>query len=246
MLVVAQDALPLFARSALFLDLDGTLVDLAPTPDSVVVPSGLTEALRVVRHRLGEALAVVTGRPIETIDDLLGDAPFAVAGEHGAAIRAAPDASIERADLKSPPLSWIDRGAVLEAAWPGTMLERKARGFGLHFRLAPEAGIAIHDVLSTLVAGSPDFELMQGQMLWEIRPRGVDKGNAVASLMRHAPFLGRIPVFIGDDVTDEDGMREARAMGGAGLRVQEVFGDAAGVRAWLRETAAIGDWGARQ
>ena len=114
----------------------------------------------------------------------------------------------------------------------------------MHFRQVREAGPAIHRALCELVEGSADFELMQGQLLYEVRPRGVDKGHAVTALMRRAPFVGRVPVFIGDDVTDEDGMRVARSMGGIGLRVQDVFGDAAGVRAWLHDTAAHGDWGA--
>jgi trehalose 6-phosphate phosphatase len=225
------------------LDLDGTLVDLAPTPGSVVVPPGLTDVLRTIRDGLGGALAVVTGRAIGDIDALLGDVPYAVAGEHGGAVRHAVGAAIERPDLKHVPARWLERGAMLEAAHPGSMFEAKPHGFGLHFRLAPEAGPAIHDAMASLVAESEDFWLMPGHMLWEIRPRGVDKGDAVASLMRNAPFLGRLPVFIGDDVTDEDGIRVARGMGGAGIRVQDVFGDAAGVRAWLHETAARGDWG---
>jgi trehalose 6-phosphate phosphatase len=237
-----SEGLPAFGRAALLLDLDGTLLDMAATPDGVIVPPGLTDTLRTIRNQLGEALAVITGRSIETIDQLLGDAPHAVAGEHGGAIRPAPGAPIERPDLRPPPRAWIDRGALLAAAYPGAILEIKARGFGLHFRLAPDAGPAIHDVLAGLVAGSVDFELMQGQMLWEIRPRGVDKGHAVASLMSHAPFLGRVPVFIGDDVTDRDGIRVALAMGGAALWVPDIFGDAAGVRAWLHETARRGDW----
>lgn len=225
------------------LDLDGTLLDMAPTPDAVVVPPGLTNDLRRLRAAMDDALAIVTGRPIEVIDTLLGDAPHAVAGEHGGAIRPAPGAPIERPDLRPPPEAWLAAGARLEAAWPGAMLERKARGFGLHFRLAAEgAGPEIHDALSALVAGSPDFELMQGAMLWEVRPRGADKGHAVAALMRRAPFLGRLPLFIGDDVTDEDGMRAARGLGGSGWRVQEAFGDAAGVRAWLHRCALLGDW----
>lgn len=235
--------LPPFRRAALLLDLDGTLLDIAPTPDSVIVPPDLVDNLRALRDLLEGALAVVTGRPIETIDALLGDAPYAVAGEHGGAVRPAAGAPVERPDLKPPPRAWIDRAAEVEAAWPGTILERKTRGFGLHFRLAPDGGPAIHDALASLIAGSPDFELIGGHMLWEVRPRGADKGHAVQRLMRQAPFAGRLPVFIGDDVTDEDGMREARAMGGTGLRVQDEFGDAAGVRAWLRDTASRGDWG---
>jgi trehalose 6-phosphate phosphatase len=239
---VTRDALPPFSGAALLLDLDGTLLDIAPTPDSVVVPPDLPGVLRTLRGQLQNALAVVTGRPIEVIDALLDDAPHAVAGEHGGAVRHEPGGAIERPDLRTPSAAWLEQAAALEAAWPGTMLERKARGFGLHFRLAPDAGQAIHDGLAALVQGSPDFELMEGKMLWEVRPKGADKGHAVKRLMARAPFLGRLPVFIGDDVTDEDGMRVARPMGGAGLRVPDVFGDAAGCRAWLAATAARGDW----
>jgi trehalose 6-phosphate phosphatase len=243
LLAVSTDRLPPYGRTALLLDLDGTLLDIAPTPDGVIVPPGLTDALRTIRRQLDDALAVITGRPIETIDTLLGDVPFAVAGEHGGAVRPSRDAPVERPDLKPLPQAWVDRASALEVVHSGAMFERKAHGFGLHFRLAPDAGDAINGVLTDLVAGSPDFELMGGHFMWEVRPRGVDKGHAVTSLMRRAPFLGRVPVFIGDDVTDEDGMRVARAMGGIGLRVPDVFGDAAGVRAWLHETASLGDWG---
>ncbi len=241
---VSDAVLPPFRTAALLLDLDGTLLDLAPTPDSVVVPPGLTDSLRIIRGQLDNALAIVTGRTIETIDSLLGDAPFAVAGEHGGAVRPHPGATVERPTGQAPPQDWLDAGAALEAAYPGSMFEQKPRGFGLHFRLAPDAGPAIHAVMAGLIAGSSAFELLQGHMMWEIRPRGVDKGDAVAQLMRHAPFQGRVPIVIGDDVTDEDGMRVARAMGGIGLRVQDVFGDAAGVRAWLHATASLGDWAA--
>ena len=240
---MSMGALPPFERAALLLDLDGTLLDIAPLPEAVVVPPGLTADIRVLRGLLDNAVAIVTGRPIETIDSLLGDAPFAVAGEHGGALRPALGAAVERPDLKAPPPAWLDRAEAVAARFPGAFLERKARGFGIHFRLAPDAGPAIFEALSGLVAGSPDFETMQGLMLWEVRPKGADKGHAVRRLMRRPPFAGRLPVFIGDDVTDEDGIREARALGGAGLRVPNVFGDAAGVRAWLRDTAARGDWG---
>lgn len=235
--------LPPYRRAALLLDLDGTLLDLAPTPDSVEVPPGLTDALRTIRAQLDNALAIVTGRSIDVIDRLLGDVPFGVAGEHGGAVRGGPGEPIERPDVQPPPPSWIEHGEALAAAFPGTIMEHKARGFGVHFRLAPDAEPAIRHALMALVEGSADFELMHGNHLYEVRPRGVDKGHAVDRLMRRAPFLGRVPVFIGDDVTDEDGMHVARAMGGIGLRVQDVFGDAAGVRAWLSDTAVRGDWG---
>jgi trehalose 6-phosphate phosphatase len=235
--------LPPFRDTALLLDLDGTLLDIAPTPDAVIVPDGLRDTLLTLKRHLAGALAVITGRAIAEIDRLLEGVPHAVGGEHGGAVRIGPGEAEERPELKAPPQTWLEHAARLEAAHPGVMLERKPRGFGLHYRLVPEAGPAIHAALSGLVAGSEDFLLMQGQMLWEVLPRGVDKGTAVTRLMRDPPFLGRIPLFIGDDVTDEDGMRVARAMGGAGLQVREWFGDAAGVRAWLSETAAKGDWG---
>jgi trehalose 6-phosphate phosphatase len=240
-----HDPLPPYRNAALLLDLDGTLLDLAATPDAVVVPPDLADTLRRIRNHLDGALAVITGRTIDVIDALLCDVPHAVAGEHGGAVRPAPGAAIERADLRPPPQSWLERGALLAKAHPGSRFEPKPRGFGLHFRLAaPGSGPAIQEALAELVADSDDFHLLQGQMMWEVRPRGVDKGHAVERLMRHEPFSGRVPVFIGDDVTDEDGMRVARAMGGAGLWVPDLFGNAAGVRTWLQETSLRGDWAA--
>jgi trehalose 6-phosphate phosphatase len=244
MLAVTHDPLPPYRNTALLLDLDGTLLDFAATPETVVVPPDLPDALRTIRDQLGGALAVVTGRTIEMIDRFLGDVPYAVAGEHGGAVRRSPGAAVERPDLKSPPQLWLERGALLETTHPGSRFEQKPRGFCMHFRLAPDSGPAIHAALSDMIGGSEDFQLLSGQMMWEIRPRGVDKGHGVEQLMQQPPFHGRVPVFIGDDVTDEDGLRVARAMGGAGLWVPDLFGNAAGVRAWLQATAARGDWAA--
>jgi trehalose 6-phosphate phosphatase len=234
--------LPPFERTALLLDLDGTLLDIAPAPDKVVVPPGLTDTLRALRQRLEGALAVVTGRPVETVDALLGDAPYAVAGEHGGAIRRAPGEMLERPVLPAPPEAWLAEAERLAATFPGVILERKVRGFGFHFRAAPEAGPVLHDALRAMLANSNSFQLLQGIMMWEVRPIGVDKGNAVTALQARSPFTGRLPVFIGDDVTDEDGIKAARAMGGEGLWVPDVFGDAAGVRDWLEAVASSGDW----
>lgn len=234
--------LPPLDRTALLIDLDGTLLDLAPTPDAVVVPPGLPQVLHALRHRLNDALAIVTGRPVETVEALLNDAVFAVAGEHGGAIRREPGQIPERPPLPLPPPAWLDAAERLSGAWPGTLLERKARGFALHYRGAPDAGLPLYQALNALMGDSTLFELLPAHMLWEVRPRGADKGKAVADLMQHLPFHGRLPVFIGDDVTDEDGIAMAVAMGGAGLRVQDTFGDPANVRTWLRQIAESGDW----
>jgi trehalose 6-phosphate phosphatase len=233
--------LPPFARTALLLDLDGTLLDIAPTPDSVVVPDGLVDSMTALRGQLNGALAIVTGRAIETVDGFL-KTTFAAAGEHGAAFRHRPDSAIERADLPAPPESWVTAAERLVAAHPGTLLERKARGFALHFRLAPASGPAFEVALAALVTEGSGFQLLGGQMTWELRPIGADKGLAVGALMARRPFHGRTPVFIGDDVTDEDGMRVARAMGGVGLRVDAAFRDPSRVRGWLHEAALLGDW----
>jgi trehalose 6-phosphate phosphatase len=236
------DTLPPFAQTALLLDLDGTLLDIAPTPDAVVVEAGLPTTLLRLRAQLGDAVAIITGRPIETIDQLLDRVPWAVAGEHGGAIRRAPDGTIERPALPPPPAAWLEDAARLVDAHPGALMELKARGFTMHYRNAPLAGPIFHQALLEMLAGNAQFELMAGHMLWEVRPRGIDKGVAVSSLMAHAPFAGRVPVFIGDDVTDEDGMRVARRMGGAGLMVAPAFGSPGGVRGWLHAAAAAGSW----
>jgi trehalose 6-phosphate phosphatase len=221
-------------RAALLLDLDGTLLDIAPTPDAVVVPPGLPATLRALRSRLGDAVAVVSGRPVEQVEALLGSAPYAVVGEHGAAIRPAPGAGLERADLPAVPAGWRERAAAVAAAHPGVLLEGKAHGFVLHYRLAPAAGPALRQALAALpgdAAGA--FAIIPARKAWEVRPRAADKGRAVVRLMARPPFAGRVPVYLGDDVTDEDAMRAAEGLGGLGLKVQDRFGDAAGVRAWL-------------
>jgi trehalose 6-phosphate phosphatase len=235
--------LPPFDSAALLLDMDGTLLDIAPTPDQVVVPPALPATLARLRDRLGGAMAVITGRPVHQIDALLPGVAPVVAGEHGGALRPAPGAPLIRASVPDLPPGLADAAAKVAAVHPGVLLERKARGFVLHYRLAPEAGLEVHAALETLIAPhQATFRMIAAHMAWEIRPRGVDKGTAITEVMALPAFAGRLPVFIGDDVTDEDGMVVARAMGGAGLFVPDVFGSAGAVRAWLART--VDDWGA--
>lgn len=241
---MSLNRLPPFDRTALLLDLDGTLIDIAPTPDGIIVPAGLTDTLHRLRRQLSGAIAIVTGRTADVIDRLLGDGAFALGAEHGGTVRRLPGAPLERADehLAAPPDAWIAAAQRIADAHPGALMERKALGFTLHFRAVPEAGPLLRDALSAMLAGSPAFELLPGKLVWEVRPRGIDKGTAVRALMAGPPFAGRLPLFIGDDVTDEDGMRVARAMGGAGLQVAPAFGSPGGVRAWLKAAAERGDW----
>jgi trehalose 6-phosphate phosphatase len=193
--------------------------------------------LRVLRARMDGALAIVTGRPVEQVDALLPNVAYAVAGEHGGAIRFAPGAELHRVALPDLPDEWLTAAEALVAGLPGTLLERKARGFALHYRLAPDAGPALERGVQAILGDQQTHRLLPAHMAYEVKPRGADKGTAVAILMAREPFAGRVPVYIGDDVTDEDGMRAARAVGGEGWRVQELFDDAAGVRAWLADLA---------
>ncbi|MCQ8241695.1 trehalose-phosphatase [Rhizosaccharibacter radicis] len=239
----ARLALPEPSRAAFLLDFDGTLVDIAPTPEGVVVPPGLAEALIRLRERCGDALAIVSGRPIAQIDGFLPGVPFAVAGEHGLAIRHEPDGEIERATLPPLPQGWLDRADALIAAHPGARVERKHSGFVLHYRACPEAGGALEAALRPLVdeAGGA-FHLQAAKMAWEVRVSGIDKGSAVRALMARAPFTGRLPVFVGDDITDEDGIKEARATGGIGLRIPDDIPDPEVLRRWLHALAEGSGW----
>ncbi len=232
-------SIPPLDRAALLIDFDGTLVDIASSPDAVIVEPGMLASLARLRPRLGDALAVVSGRPIAQLDALLGDRPYAVAGEHGAALRRRPGAPIEQPELAEMPQAWLDEAGRIVARYPGAIVEPKGHGLVLHYRAAPESGVALHEAALALVAGEmARFTIIPAKMAWEIKPRGVDKGSAVRALMQQPPFEGRLPVFVGDDVTDEDGIAAASALGGVGLRVPEAFGDPGGVRMWLAGLAA--------
>ena len=149
-------------------------------------------------------------------------------------MRHRPGEAVQHTALPELPPHWLSVAAGIAAGHPGTMLEAKSHGFVLHYRAAPLAGEDVHDALLALLTELPDaYVLMAAKMAWEVRPAGTDKAAAVRSLMRHAPFQGRVPVFVGDDVTDRDGIAEARIQGGIGFFVPEDFGSPSGVRAWI-------------
>jgi trehalose 6-phosphate phosphatase len=228
--------------TALFLDLDGTLIDIAPRHDLVVVPPGLPDLVERLRVLCGGALAVVSGRPARDIEAFLPLPGLVFAAEHGARIRL-PDGTLEEAAGRLPKReAWLAALRAELPLWPGAHIEEKSVGFVVHYRQAPEAGPEILASLTRLVASSPgQVEILTALMAYEVRPAGVGKGPAVRRLMRIAPFAGRVPVFIGDDVTDEEGMAAAVDLGGYGLHVARDFdGGPAQVRQWLGEmTAAL-------
>lgn len=231
----------LLRRFALFLDFDGTLVEIAPTPDAVRVDPALPDLLARLHECLDGALALVSGRPLETLDAFLAPVRLPAAAEHGVSLRAAADAVPEHVDVPSVPAAWRARAAALAAEVPGAIYEPKRHGFALHARRAPAAMPRFEAALRDLIADDDRFLLLPAHMAWEVKPRAADKGTAVAALMARAPFAGRLPVVIGDDVTDEAAIAAAEALGGAGLRVAEAFGDPAGVRAWLARLAEEAD-----
>ncbi len=225
----------------MFLDLDGTLVDIAPRPELVHMPPRLLDLLLRLHTALSGALAVISGRPLGQLDALLTPWRPAAAGEHGAQCRLpSGDLAVAR-PLPAVPVDWRLAADALASEIAGIVVEQKATGIAVHYRQAPASERRVHDVLGRLAAQRPrDFTAMPGLMLLEIRPRAVDKGVAVETLMQLQPFAGRIPVFVGDDVTDEDGFRAAEALGGYGLQVHRHFpGGAAEVREWLEGVLKI-------
>ena len=224
---------------ALFLDLDGTLLDIAPTPDRVAVPDGLVHDLGAASVALGGALAVVSGRMLSEIDALLSPLRLAAGGEHGAIIRLA-NGQIDEVDARTP-VAWME---TLEAATerrPGAFVERKTHSVAVHYRRAAQHEEFYRSLCVDLIDGhSDDYEILHGKLVLEIRPRPVSKARAVERLMSQEPFSGRKPVFIGDDTTDHDGFRAARAMGGEGHDVLVRFGGRPKeVRRWLKSVAGV-------
>ena len=227
------------ADAALFLDFDGTLVEIAPRPDAVQVQPGLPRLLQRLATGLNGALAIVSGRPLRDLDHFL-PVPIAKVGDHGATLRPVPGQPSESPDLPGAPGAWRERAATLLERFPGTLIEDKEHGFVVHYRLAPAAGPEAKALLDELVAEAPGaFTLLEARMAWEVRPLGASKGTAVRSLMNRVPFAGRRPVFIGDDVTDEEGMAVAREFGGLGLRLQDAFGEPEALRDWLALCAPL-------
>lgn len=225
---------------AVFLDVDGTLAPLAPHPDEVGPQAERTEVLRALRRALGGAVAVVSGRRLADIDRILGDDSFAAAGVHGLE-RRMTDGVLDRA-APHPALA----GATAELrrvaeADPGLLVEDKGLGVTLHYRRAPGFEAQVRAAAERIAAAS-GLALQRGDCIVELRTPGRDKGHAVRAFMAAAPFAGRRPVFVGDDLTDEHGFEAARTLGGYGVLVGGRTGSAArfgladprAVLAWLR------------
>ncbi len=217
---------------ALFLDLDGTLLDIAATPDAVVVPTDLRDTLKTASAALGGALAIVSSRMLAEVDALFAPLTLPGAGEHGATIRM-PDGSMDEIDMRIP-YGWVQALMDATESMEGVLIERKTHGVVAHFRNAPRFEKHLRALASELIAKATAFEIVEGRMAIEIHPRNVSNVRAVDRLMASAPFAGRVPVFVGDDVTDLDGFRAVERRGGVGLDVFDHFaGRPQEVRDWL-------------
>lgn len=228
---------------ALFLDFDGTIVDFAPRPDAIRPAPGLVSALGRAAQALGGALAVVTGRPVGEIDHWLESSVVAVAGIHGAERRSA-DGRLAPTPGAAPPPGEVAQArarlAEVADAHAGVVFEDKGCAFVLHFRAAPERGRTCVEAVKRLESAA--FEVLAGASVAELRPRGIHKGAAIEAFMDEAPFAGRTPAFVGDDVTDEDGFRAVNEMGGVSVLAgparatgaRHRLPDVASVVAWLR------------
>lgn len=202
-------------RWALFLDIDGTLVDLAETPDGIVVESGLPQRLIRLSELLGGALALVTGRALARAEALFAPARLPIAGLHGAELRGA--------DQQPPPQAYLatkSEAADFAEARPGVLFEDKGLAFALHYRGLPEAEAEVRRYMeAALVRAGTAFQLQSGKMVTELRPSNGDKGMALTAFLAQPAFAGRLPIAIGDDLTDEAMFRVAEERGGRGIRI---------------------------
>lgn len=206
-------------RWALFLDIDGCLLDLAPTPDEIRVPPQLPRAVERLRMKLGGALALVTGRGLGYVDNLFDPFPFPIAGLHGAEMRG-PDGRMIEAPV-SPAFAELKAGLAEAAkAMPGVLIEDKGGAVAAHYRLAPQYELALGETMRAFSeAAGPDYALQLGKMVYEIRPARASKGDAVERFLSAPPFAGRLPLAFGDDLTDESMFAVVNARGGLSFRV---------------------------
>jgi trehalose 6-phosphate phosphatase len=241
-----QSVVPAPSREwCLFLDVDGTLLELAETPSAVVVDHALKDLLTRLVRTLAGAVALVSGRSIDGIDQLFAPLRLPAAGLHGLERRAASgerrgthgiDARLDGARVSLR--SFVD-------AHPGTLLEDKGAALALHFRIAPRFEALARRAIEDAVRSISGYQVQEGKMVLEIKPGQVSKATAVEAFMCEPPFRGRTPVFVGDDLTDHDGLRAVERMGGVSIAVgdriegQWRLAGPAEVRRWLASVAAL-------
>lgn len=233
---------PVDQNSALFLDIDGTLLDMARTPETVVVPDSLMTALTALHGALEGAFAFVSGRSLAAIDRLFAPLSVPAIGCHGVEVRGASG----EVHTLTGPISARARELLrsLVDAHPGTLVEDKVYTLALHYRLAPEALPELDAALKNhqAVFDAENVVLQRGKSVIEIKPKGIDKGVGLRALLLEPPFKGRVPVFGGDDTTDMDVFQILPELGGKGFSVGRRF---KGVDYHFSSPRAVRQWLAR-
>lgn len=237
--------LPPGSRTAWFLDIDGTLLELAATPDGVRVDQGVLNLLTQLREVSGGAVALISGRSVAIVDSLFKPLRLPVAGQHGVERRDAAGVTHYH-QANGQTLTAVRHAlAIWAAERPGLLLEDKGLSLALHYRQAPALEADVRRFIELMVAASGgDFCLQSGKMVVEIKPTGRDKGTAIREFLDEAPFHGRIPVFVGDDVSDEYGFEIVNRLGGIAIKVGDEpttasrrLPDVTAVREWLASVA---------
>ncbi len=202
---VPRAMIPHLDECALLFDIDGTLIDLAATPDSIIVPPNLRDNLDTLFQRTAGALALVSGRSLADIDGVFAPLRLPAIGGHGAEARFFRDGIVQQASVPSLAPKLKQRISALTALSPGILLEDKGYSMALHYRLAPQAERPIHEAIKAIRAELPEapIEVLGGKFVVEVKQQGFSKATAVRELMKLPPFKGRRPVFLGDDITDE-------------------------------------------
>jgi trehalose 6-phosphate phosphatase len=239
---------PLSRSCAVFLDIDGTLLRLAVTPDSVLVDGEVTALLPRLQSALCGAVALITGRAIADADRLFPLMPLPIAGQHGCERRAADGSWHRHAPAPAGIARLRERMARLAADHEGLLLEDKGTTLALHYRRAPRLAGHVHRIMRTelALAASAGWRLQRGKGILEVTPDGRDKGTAILEFMSEPPFRGRRPVFVGDDLTDEFGFAAVERLGGWAVKVGRGrtcadyrLPDVAAVRGWLTAAVAL-------
>jgi len=226
-------------KMALFLDVDGTLLDFAQRPNTVRVPDDLPAALLAASHRLGGALALISGRPIKELDALFAPATLPVSGLHGAEMRLSPGAEATVAAPLPPQVAVSLR--IQLAGMTGIEIEDKGASLAVHFRAAPAIAAELRDAVFAFLARAdiPALEVLVGEMVYELKPGGFDKGTALSRFMQLVPFAGKAPVFVADHPIDQAAFDAAAQLGGMGLSVGRLLPGAAG---WFSSPTAVREW----
>jgi trehalose 6-phosphate phosphatase len=234
-----------FRRSAVLLDVDGTLLDLADTPHSVEVPQRLKRALMALDLQSGGATSFVSGRSMADLDLLFAPLRLAAVAGHGAELRAHTGAVPQRYE-SAIPADLRQRLEDFGAKHEGIIVEDKGYSLALHYRLVPQSGVSVHAAVAAICADYPQYPLdvLAGKAVVEVKPSSFNKGTGIRELMKSAPFRGRRPIFIGDDVTDVAAFAVLPEFEGIGFSVGRELPGVAGffetpsdVRAWLYRVA---------